>query len=384
MQYLARKSRYDNFLVQNQFALHLILYAVFIIALLACKPVQEPSKQDSVQVRIAKWKDNHKAAISLTHDAGWIAEETVGRINALVTQNKLHLGYEMVTSGFRDYPQLWQYAQQSMKTENFSFFGHGDTHINHDSVSYDSALTSFSRCAETMRSFGLRPIAYAYPHGGGFRAATQNALQRAGFLSARAFSFGKGEKSLIAPDSSFQPENWYFLPSLVMQDIAFEQCDSCINSNAELIPYLDAALRRGAWLTTTYHAIGDEKGWGYYKLSEFQADLESVRERDFWCASLQDVTLYLKERAQVQVKLQTIPQSDGSIHIEMTLTDNLDNATYNFPLTALISIPEHLRGKSAILYNDSLQELVIPTLSAELVLQLLPHEKKYVLSISAK
>jgi hypothetical protein len=347
-----------------------------------CAPLQ-PISDENIQVSITNWHDNHRAAISITHDAGWVSAETVGRVNALVVEQNLHLGYEMVTSTFREYPELLTYARNSMSNRYFSFFGHGDTHINHDALGYDSALASFTKCAETMKNFGFRPIAYAYPHGAGFLPETQRALANAGFLSARGFSFEKGEASLIMPDSTRLPKNWYLLPSLVMQDIAFEGCDSCINSNAELVPYLDAAIRRGAWLTNTYHAIGDDKGWGYYKFSEFQADLASIKMRDFWCASLEDVTLYIRERANTRIQttmLKTVNTSFGASStkgVEITLSDNLDNTLFNFPLTVRLVPPTSWVGKKATVRQNAQTVQPIFSVTDTLFLHLLPNETPY-------
>jgi hypothetical protein len=364
-------------------------YASIVLAVCACLPSSccappEPVVNETVQVSIAKWHDNHRAAISLTHDAGWVSEESVGRVNALVMEQKLHLGYEMVTSSFRQYPELLAYARNSMSSQYFSFFGHGDTHINHDALGYDSALVSFTKCAETMKTFGLRPIAYAYPHGAGFLPETQRAVANAGFLSARGFSFEKGEGSLIMPDSTRLPKSWYLLPSLVMQDIAFEGCDSCINSNAELVPYLDAAIRRGAWLTTTYHAIGDEKGWGYYKFSEFQADLASVKARDFWSASLEDITLYVRERAVTRIQTTMLNTMSGSLStkgVEITLSDNLENTLFNFPLTVRLVPPKSWIGKKATVRQNAQAIQPIFNVTDTLFIHLLPNEIPYSVTI---
>lgn len=354
-----------------------LLIVLLCCLCVSCKPSAPTTTVAPIaSATIAKWHDNHRAAISLTHDAGWLSEEAVGKVNALVLESRLHLGYEMVTANFRQYPELMEYYRRSMSGESFSLFGHGDTHIDHDKLDYDSAFASFSRCAATMQSFGLRPIAYAYPNGGGFLSSTQRAVANAGFLSARAFSFGVGEKSLIMPDSITTPENWYLLPSLVMQDFAFEHCDTCINSNQELVPYLDAAVRRSAWLTLTYHAIGDEQGWGYYKLSEFRADIAAVLARDFWSASLQDITLYARERAKAHIELNMLDDT-----IEIKVTDNLDNILYNYPLTVVLRLPSTWKGKAATLTLEGRREQMYSRLTDSLLLHLLPNERTYKLSL---
>jgi len=111
----------------------------------------------------------------------------------------------------------------------FGYFGHGHTHVNHDALSYDEAFQSFKTCFDIMQNYGLKPVAYAYPEGKGFKSTTQKALKNAGFICGRFHSPLDIYNHYIIPDGVQDALNWFALPSLVMRAFKYDQCDKCVN-----------------------------------------------------------------------------------------------------------------------------------------------------------
>ena len=74
--------------------------------------------------------------------------------------------------------------------QGFSYFGHGHNHIDHDELSYEEALESFQANYDTMKDWGMKPVAYGYPRSAGHEEETQLALENAGFLSGRLLTRG--------------------------------------------------------------------------------------------------------------------------------------------------------------------------------------------------
>ncbi|TAE31560.1 MAG: hypothetical protein EAZ92_02590 [Candidatus Kapaibacterium sp.] len=330
-------------------------------------PNTSDSRADSLakqgfSVEIEKWYNAHTAALSITFDAGWVSSPLCEPVNDHIRKRKLHLGYEMVTSGFRAFPELFRYAEEHLEKEHFSFFGHGDYHVAHDKLLPDSAYSSFLKCWTTMKNLGLQPISYAYPEGAGFFPWTQDAVRRAGFLSARAHNTHlSGKAMLIVPDGIKEPANWYFLPSLVMQNENFARCADCINNTRELVPYLDMALKHHAWIISTYHAIGDTTSWGYYQLHDFIADMDSIAKRDFWCTSMDNITLYVRERARARVELSPLsasslfpsPNNDKAI-LALRVSDDLDNAVFSHALTLTLRLPHSWKGQRVVVTKQGM------------------------------
>lgn len=193
---------------------------------------------------IAKWYDHHLAAISITNDNGNLLVDTEKQAQSFMIEIGMTLDYELITEEYLNHSEALECLLQVLIPNGFGYYGHG----------------SFRLCYETIQQFGLKPVGYAYPHGKGNKAETRRALADAGFLSGRMHSIGHHNNPYIMLDSILIPEDRYVLPTLVMQDDTFNQCDWCINNTTELVPYLEETLRRKAWLILTYHSIGDEEG----------------------------------------------------------------------------------------------------------------------------
>ena len=324
-------------------------------------------------VEIAKWRDNHRAAISITADSGILIPP-----NILVTERKMVMDYEIVTANYEKRDDKRRYLKDVLIPSGFGYFGHGHTHINHDNLAFEKAKESFQLCFDSMKKMGLNPVAYAYPYGAGLRNRTRRALAKAGFLSGRMYSFGK-RSPFIMPEEQRQPQAWLRLPSLAMEDDSLKKTRQCIIDNKNLIPYLDRAVAKKAWLILTYHGIGIPEAWGFYRLEEFRKDLDAIKSRDFWNASLNDITLYTRERGRAKciVRMMT-KRNRWPLELELLLSDGLENARFNIPLTIMVRPHEDWTGRTISVYQGGhlvITQSVRDTTVA--LLSLLPNEKIY-------
>ena len=358
---------------------------------------------------VAKWFDNHAAAISITND-DWPTPGREPDIDRYVMEQGLVMGYEMVTGNTFYGDRIFSgpdderivYLMQELVPKGFGYFGHGHHHIDHDELSYEEALESFRTNYDTMKDWGMKPVAYAYPRSAGQEEETQRALEAAGFLSGRLQTANPGKFNNLParigryflhlargsaepagwyhlPGDQSAPDNWFGLRALAMQSIEFQGCEGCINDNDELMPILDEALAQTAWVILTYHAIGQPEWWGWYDWDEFRKDVQSIAARDFWTAPMNDITLYVRERENAVITVEVIEGSPGTESIEITLSDGLDNVRFNQPLTILFDQPTDWVGRSFTVSQDGelLDELVFETQAA--MLSLKPNERPYVL-----
>jgi hypothetical protein len=311
----------------------------------AVAPDATPESQPDIA--IAKWYDNHAAAISLNVDGNPDGEPGVVE---LIRENHVALDAELVTSRLND--EFIATMKSVLLPSGISFFGHGYVHENHDKMSYEQALDSATKCFNTMQELGLSPVAFAYPGGHGQKAETQRAIANAGFLSARDHTIRKDP--YIVPDDTPMPRNWYLLPDIVMESYDYRQAGSRVNNTEELIPFLDGALDRTAWIIVTYHAIGLPGHFGFYYLSDFASDIEEITARDFWSASMNAVTLYVRERANAKASIRRRFKDDGTIkQIIIYLEDGLPNDRYVQPLTLLFEIPTKWVGQPLAVEDDA-------------------------------
>jgi len=315
---------------------------------------------------IAKWYNNCAAAISLTYDDGRPKSRMNEIVNKFVLENGLTMDYELVTYNYILKPKLKANLLERMIPSGLGYFGHGHKHVNHDLLSYEEALKSFKQCYDAVRGLGLKPVAYAYPGGAGKETKTKKALAEAGFLSGRLHFSEKMNAPYIVPGSQTEPDDWFGLPTLVMQDYAFNRCKRCVNNNEQLIPYLDETIREKAWIILTYHAIGNEKKYGFFQYDEFQKNIHAVKERNFWNASMNAVTLYIRERLHAEVKIVPVLKHHKVDEMRITVSDNLPNNIYDQPLTVMFHIPKEWIDETIALMEkgQTVKTFVYPSIDA--------------------
>lgn len=348
------------------------LFLLFIAILLIIGTARtQPIQSFSPDPVIAKWYNNCPAAISLTYDDGRPKSKANQAVNQLVLENGLTMDYELVTKDYTLKLKLRNYLLETMIPSGLGYFGHGHKHVNHDQLTYEEALKSFKECYAAMRELGLKPVAYAYPGGAGKEAKTQKALAEAGFLSGRLHFSGKMNAPYIVPGSQTEPDNWFGLPTLVMQDYTFKHCKRCVSNNEQLIPYLDETIRQKAWIILTYHAVGNKKNYGFFNFDEFKKNILTVKERNFWNASMNAVTLYIRERLHAEVKIIAVSKGRKVEEMRITVSDHLPNDIYDQPLTIMFHIPtEWINEPIALMEKgQTMKTYVYPSIDAMISLQ---------------
>jgi hypothetical protein len=325
---------------------------------------------------IHKWFGGHTAALSITYDSGWPISDTDKQVQQLVLDHKLSLDYEVVSHQMPDY--IWAYIREVLLPAGFGVFGHGHTHVNHDDLTYASALESFQQNYTMMReNLGVTPISYAYPGGYAYADSTTMALRDAGFLSARMHHTADRQDPYILSGDTKRPVDWYRLPALVMQDFGFEQNDQAVGDAEGLLAFLEGALERKAWLITAFHAIGDPAGWGYFRMDEFEKSLQHISARDFWVAPMDDITRYIlqREHAVLDVNYRMVEQHK----IELKLSHGLDRDRFSQTMTISFDIPKDVMNKAVKVYQNGILMQGFQTNGARITMNLIPSDQPYVL-----
>ncbi len=297
---------------------------------------------NQISFHLTKWYNNHTAAISITNDVGSPHSNEERIIQEEILKRNLVMDYELVTYNLRD--EVRTFIIEYLIPNGFGIFGHGHKHINHDDLTYEEAYESFKTNYDIMVDMGIQPISYAYPEGGGWRHSTQQALADAGFLNGRCHRTRDHARANIVPGDEKSPDNWYYLPSLVMQDYDFAQNKEAINNSAELIPFLDDAIKNTAWLIKTYHAIGRENAWGFFRWNEFVKALDEIENRDFWSVSMDDATRYILQKNTAFVELNRMTNS-GRYDFNLRILHDLDKEVFSHPMTVALRFPDVVHDK---------------------------------------
>ena len=267
----------------------------------------------------------------ITYDAPFGTHSAHSMATDAVLQRDLRLDLEVVSAIYLRprWRHLIDYYRTELMPQGIRFFGHGHTHALHDTMTFDAAYESFRRNFRLMQEWGLDPKGYAYPGSSGLRRSTQAANRAAGFIAARGATLVFDEY-FIAPYEEEGPKNWFYLPSVVMGNASYRYVDR----HEKLLPILDEAIARRAWIILMYHAIGIPEGWSYYPIADFERDLDAIVERGFWSANFDAAACYLQERAHLRIALLGVDADGGtSRRFRIGLDDGLPERPYNEPLT---------------------------------------------------
>jgi hypothetical protein len=331
-----------------------------------------------VDAEVTKWMDNHKAAISLTYDG---YPESNPSIIEMVKERKLTMDFEFISGSLTE--QRVQYYKDVLLRQGFGLFGHGHEHENHDRKGPEWAFRSAKSCFEIMSILGVNPVAFAYPGGHGGRRETHDAMRRAGFLSARGHDITS--KPYILASDKQQSVRWYKLPDVFMESINYRNQKGAVNNTDDLERFLEGALSRTAWIILTYHAIGLTGRFGFYEKEYFATDLDAIAKRDFWVASMNNVTLYIYEREKITVKATQYANWRGNPeYITIKIDDGLPDARFDQPLTVRFSIPRSWVGRKLLYSPDNLSIRTARSESSTAMVNLVPTGNVYTIRPDAK
>ncbi len=297
----------------------------------------------------------------------------------MVLERGLVLDYEVVTATY----ELWPTSQADLRDNQLPlgihFFGHGHKHSAHDEFSFVDCLESFVKCFELMQEWGLNPKAYAYPQGSGRKYSTQLACKIAGFICSRGFD-PPSEDMYICPDDVMEPKNWFLLPCIRAAFSVHEMPDY-ITNHSEMAEAIEKALPKTAWIILTYHSIGFTDGWGYYPFEDFENDLDTIVENDFWCSNMDVVACYIKERSRFEFEMEKLNLADDKNEYNVVFRDGLDNSIYDTPLTVDFTFADSLTIQE-IKFEPALNDLnEYKVINNKLRLNVIPDDKKYKMTI---
>jgi peptidoglycan/xylan/chitin deacetylase (PgdA/CDA1 family) len=96
----------------------------------------------------------------------------------------------------------------------------------------------------------------------------------------------------------------------------------------------DEAEQQGYWLITIHHSL-DGTGYGFWTIDTFITYLDYLQTKNLWVGTFGSVVKYIKEREAANLSL--VSSSDNQI--VLSLTDTLDDAIFDQPLTIRSEVP---------------------------------------------
>lgn len=269
------------------------------LAVLVCASAQARSWN----VSIAKYKDNKRAAVSLTFDDGLAEHYTIvapelekrgfratfGVCGALLNEDENHIK----RTDRMTWPQVKDLAQRGHEIAN-----HGWAHKNHGRFPLDTVRRDIQHNdSMIMLHTGIKPPTFFYPNN--TKRPEPMKIAEEGRIGSRTFQISAGSK---------RTQEW------------FER-------------WIDNVIDTCGWAVTMTHGI--TYGYDAFKqasrLTAF-LDLLKQKEDSLWTGRLQDMMAYVKEREATTLDIK---RRGKTISIVPTMT--LDSRIFNYPLTMVVS-----------------------------------------------
>ena len=96
----------------------------------------------------------------------------------------------------------------------------------------------------------------------------------------------------------------------------------------------DVAEQQRKWLITFHHSL-DGTDYGYWTIDTLADYLDYLETKDLWVGTFGSIVKYIKERESANLSLV----SSSEVQIVLSLTDTLDDAIFDEPLTIRSEVP---------------------------------------------
>lgn len=276
---------------------------------------EDPSLSISQNWEIAIWKDFSKSAISHTWDDNTSKQ--------LSTAMPIYDEFNFKTTFF--VANLWNPDWSKLKeasNNEHEIGSHTLTHTSFDEQSIDEIKIELEESKRIIneKMGNENCVSFAYPY-------------------------------CTLPIGFNQIENYYIAARVCNGSIVSNSLTNFVNVSSFLCgtesnnttaanfnAIADNAVDQKGWGVYLFHGIDDDGGWSPIESTELREHLIylNANKDNFWVATFGDVVKYMKER-QNAILNQT---NETGNQISASLTDDLNNTIYNYPLTIKKEIPQ--------------------------------------------
>lgn len=289
--------------------------------------------QNDLSYTIAPWKDNKKAAVSVTLDDAIAGQFTYAV--PLLKKYNIHATFFITTHIAQAQNISWQMISEAAANGN-EIANHTLNHPHLQRLSIHSLVHEVDGCNKLIdeKVPGQKCITMAYPFGdGGNNNDSEKVVMKAVqpyCIGARAVRNNKLAYNMYSFANS--NDDYYTVNSDMIADSA---------SMAALPAQLDETIAAGGWYAPTYHGIED--GWIITPAKVFEQHLQAITQRKdaLWIAPFADVIKYHKER-----NCSTIKKLGEDKHaLTILLTDTLQNTQlWNETLTINLQVSSPIKN----------------------------------------
>ena len=257
--------------------------------------------------KITDWPNNKKGAISLTFDDACSSQLTVG-LPALDARG-MKGTFFVVT----DCVAVWNpWVNASITGHEIASHTMSHPHLPTLSLTQVQDEMGGAKALIDTKITPQKCLTFAYPYGE--QNSNIQAIARNNYISARGVVCGINQ----------EPYDFYNVRACSPDD------------SDDIYGYADLAETQGKWGVVFFHSLtGGTDCFGVYTSSLFSAYLDYLKTRNLWVGTYGTIVKYIKEKSSAVLSVL----SSSSNRIVLTLTDSLDDAIYDQPLTIRSEVP---------------------------------------------
>jgi peptidoglycan/xylan/chitin deacetylase (PgdA/CDA1 family) len=280
---------------------------------------------------ITKWYGGKKAAVSFNFEGNHDGLYDVG---APLLEDKNWRGTFFISTKTAKWDNVISVRKKGHEIGNHSHSNRNLLSLNVDQVDKE-LLTSTQQIHKYLPNYNI--LSFSYPFGVGLRPGREYDSIRTVVSKYHICATAPGTTGDYLTVNRYIPYHGY--RNRDFHDYYFQLGTKVIKSNLNLQEFtaeLDATIEAGDWLPMMYYSIGTS-GREHVEKSMFQAMLDSTqtREEDLWVAPFGEVSMYHIMRRNARIEYLQLEGYNWVMYLE----DDLDDETYNRPLTMQVVKP---------------------------------------------
>ena len=299
--------------------------------------------------QIAQWFDDKKAAVSVNFD-----DNLPGQLSTalpILIAKGVKATFFVITNTAST---QWADLQAAINAGN-EVGSHSATHplnLNPPALTPQQIETELkdSHDAILTNLTGQTSLCISWPFGkgGGGNDSVVRRIAKKYYFAARNTTAGTtyGDAYTHFQNSYFSTfgRNYYLQSGGVLM--------TSTTSKIDIGTCLTEIIKLNGWFSPYYHAVNQAGGYNNITTELFQQHIDTIAKRsnDVWITTVGRASKYHHERNAGAVSL--VATAENATNWTLQLTDNLDNAVYDQPLTILLSIPGF--GVETITQNQKL------------------------------
>ena len=275
---------------------------------------------------VGSWQGFRQAAISYTFDDGCPNQF------AIAIPMFDEFGFKLTLFTVTDWSPDWAVLKEAA-SEGHEIASHTVTHPHLNGLTIEQQTKELKDSQDVINSHikDRKCITLAYP----YCVPSNQELTEKYYIAARHCQ-GYIEDAT--------PKDFYQISSLICGNLG------SVKTTADFSQKFENTLTSKGWCVLLIHGIDDDGGYSPLPSKTLKESLEYLNDRKdkFWVSTFGNVVRYIKERNAVSVT--ELSNKDTSITLKVT--DNLDDAIYNYPITIRRPLPRDW-STAYVLHNST-------------------------------